>query len=573
MKKLFHFLFAISVYQSGFAQNYTNAYQEDKTLNYAQLISEYKKLDAQSDQMKLFEYGETDGGFPIHLLVINKQKNFAKPDRKQNTQTVILIMNGIHPGESEGIDATLLLAQEIARGKTQISEHVTICIIPVYNADGMLNRKKFTRANQNGPEEKGFRGNACNYDLNRDFIKADAKNTFTFYQIFHYWNPDVFLDNHTSNGADYQYTMTLICTQQQKLGGKTAELLHQKMKPFLYDDMQRKNWEMVPYVNIYGKTPDEAGYEEFIETPKFSTGYTALFGTLSFVAETHMLKPYPKRVTATYELMKTMIEYCNAHANDIRTARMADLEQYKNLKVYQSNFEVDKTQVSKLQFKGYEAEKIKSKLGNYERTYYNRERPFTKEINYYNFCKPGIEVSLPKAYIVPQCWLKVIERLEANNILLKRFEHDTLMDLNYYSITKYESSSRAYEGHHINHKTEVEKRLAKIKILKGDYLIYANQTANRYIAEVLDPQTEDGFFSWNFFDPILDRKEGFSDYAFEDDAVRMLDENPNLKLQFEAWKLANPEKTSNSHEVLNFIFTHSPYYEVEYRRFPVFRVE
>ncbi len=573
MKNLFSFLLIIFIYQYCFSQNYTKAYLENKTLSYVRLINEYKKLDAQSDQMKLFEYRETDGGFPIHLLVINKKKNFAKPDLKQNTHTVILIMNGIHPGESEGIDASLLLAQEMAGGKTPIPDNVSICIVPVYNVDGMLNRKKYTRANQNGPEEKGFRGTACNYDLNRDFIKADAKNTFAFYQMYHYWNPDVFLDNHTSNGADYQYTMTLICTQQQKLGGETADLLHNKMKPFLYSNMLQRNWEMVPYVNIYGKSPDEAGYEEFIETPKFSTGYTALFGTLSFVAETHMLKPYPKRVTATYELMKTMIEYCNTNAKIIRTARNADLEHYKNMRVYQSNYEVDKTQASKLQFKGYEAEKIKSKLGNYERTFYNREKPFTKEINYYNFCKPALEVQLPKAYIVPQCWQKVIERLKTNNILFKRFEHDTIMDLNYYAITKCESSNRAYEGHHVNNKIEVEKRIAKIKILKGDYLVYTNQTANRYIAEVLEPQTEDGFFSWNFFDPILDRKEGFSDYAFEDDALKMLEENPVLKQQFEAWKLANPEKTINSHEVLNFIFMHSPYYEVEHRRYPIYRME
>ncbi len=214
-----------------------------------------------------------------------------------------------------------------------------------------------------------------------------------------------------------------------------------------------------------------------------------------------------------------------------------------------------------------------SKLGNYNRTYYNREKPYTKEINYYNYCRPGVEVVLPAAYIVPQCWQKTIERLKANHINMQQFQVDTTIDLAYYSISKYENSLKPYEGHHVNNSIEVEKRHAKIKLLKGDYLIYTNQAANRYIAEVLEPQTEDGFFAWNFFDPVLNAKEGFSDYAFEDDALKMLEDNPELNQQFETWKLAYPDKISSSHEVLNFIFTHSAYYEVEYRRFPIFRIE
>ncbi|MBC7383875.1 MAG: hypothetical protein H7296_12935 [Bacteroidia bacterium] len=572
-KKTTTFLaFLISFLVSG-QQKPNPVFLENKTYTYNQLIIEYKKLDALSEQMKLFEYGQTDGGFPIHLMVINRNKNFNKPVSSEKGQTVLLIMNGIHPGESEGIDASLFLAQEMAYGRTEIPENVTICIIPVYNVDGMLNRKKYTRTNQNGPEEKGFRGNACNYDLNRDFIKADTRNTFAFYQIYHYWNPDVFLDNHTSNGADYQYTMTLICTQQQKLGGKTAELLHKNMKPFLYADMQKKYWEMAPYVNVYGKSPDEEGYEEFIETPKFSTGYTSLFGTIGFVAETHMLKPYPNRVFATIEFMRTLIDYTKTHVTEIRQARMSDQTIYQTKRTYESNYVVDKSAPSKLKFKGFEAEKIKSSLGNYERTLYNRNKPFTREINYFNFFKPALEVALPKAYIIPQSWIRVIERLKANNITMQRFERDSTITLGVKYITKYESNAKPYEGHHVNSKIGVERKSMPLKILKGDYLVYTNQTGNRYLAEALEPQTEDGFFAWNFFDPILNAKEGFSDYVFEDDAVKLLEENVELRKRFEDWKFANPDKVNSSYEVLNFIFVNSYFYETEHKRVPVYRLE
>jgi len=108
-------------------------------------------------------------------------------------------------------------------------DKVVIVAIPVYNVDGCLNRGSYSRANQDGPESYGFRGNARNYDLNRDFVKCDSRNARTFNQIFRTWNPDIFVDNHTSNGADYQYVMTLIATQHNKLEAPLGEFLQNTM--------------------------------------------------------------------------------------------------------------------------------------------------------------------------------------------------------------------------------------------------------------------------------------------------------------------------------------------------------
>jgi Zinc carboxypeptidase len=213
--RIFLMTFFLTVYQLVLGQVLHSAFKQNQTLTYTELVEAYKKLDAFSEQAKLEEYCCADNGLPIHVLVINKDKNFNPVASGDTNKLVLLVMNGIHPGESEGIDASLLLAQQMVYGKISIPERVTICIILVYNVEGMLNRKMFTRTNQNGPDEKGFRGNGQNLDLNRDFTKADTKNTLAFYEIFHRWQPDVFLDNHTSNGADYQYTMTLIATQQQ----------------------------------------------------------------------------------------------------------------------------------------------------------------------------------------------------------------------------------------------------------------------------------------------------------------------------------------------------------------------
>jgi hypothetical protein len=184
------------------------------TATYAQCIAYYQGLAKQYPQMRLFNYGMTDVGKPLTLVVLSNDKVFDPALIKKQNKRVLLINNGIHPGEPEGIDASMMLTRDLLK-KHLLPKNVVVCIIAVYNIDGCLNRG-LSRINQNGPEAYGFRGNYRNLDLNRDFIKVDSRNALAFEQILNTWQPEVFLDNHTSDGADYQYVMTLIETQKDK---------------------------------------------------------------------------------------------------------------------------------------------------------------------------------------------------------------------------------------------------------------------------------------------------------------------------------------------------------------------
>src|SRR5690606_18846330 len=151
------------------------------------------------------------------------------------------------------------------------------------------NRSPFYRVDQNGPAEFGSRGNAQNLDLNRDYIKADSKNARSFTEIFHDLDPDVFVDNHVSNGADYQHVMSLLTSQHNKLGGEMGKFLKQVFEPALYESMRYKGYDLSPYVNVWGKTPDN-GWIEYFDSPRYSSGFGTLWSTFCFVPETHMLK-------------------------------------------------------------------------------------------------------------------------------------------------------------------------------------------------------------------------------------------------------------------------------------------
>ncbi|HET6721741.1 MAG TPA: M14 family zinc carboxypeptidase, partial [Chitinophagaceae bacterium] len=236
MRKLLTCICLFSI-NSLIAQDITTVFEKSggtKTPTYFEAIDWWQKLDARSGKIKMLTRGMTDAGYPLHLIIAANNGDYNFDNIRKNNKRVILINNGIHPGEPDGIDATMLLARDIVTNKIKLPDNVVLAIIPVYNIGGCLNRSANYRVDQNGPEEFGSRGNSQNLDLNRDFIKCDSKDAKAFAEIFHLTDPDVFLDNHVSNGADYQHVMTLICTQHNKLGGALGQYLNKTFEPGLY---------------------------------------------------------------------------------------------------------------------------------------------------------------------------------------------------------------------------------------------------------------------------------------------------------------------------------------------------
>ena len=289
-----------------------------ETATYFEAIDWYKQLDKKSPIVFVKEFGITDAGYPLHLVMISNDGKFDAAQWHAQHKVVLLINNGIHPGEPDGIDASMLLVRDIVNHKIAIPNNVALAFIPVYNIGGSLNRGGSTRVNQNGPAAYGFRGNAQNLDLNRDFTKCDTREAKTFTQIFHLIEPDILIDNHVSDGADYQYTMTLITSQYDKLGKDLGKYVQSNFEPQLYQNMNEKGWDMTPYVNFETDGP-EAGMQMFYDPPRFSSGYAALFQTPGFMPETHMLKPYADRVKATYSLMQTFISTAGKNAESLLT--------------------------------------------------------------------------------------------------------------------------------------------------------------------------------------------------------------------------------------------------------------
>jgi len=543
-----------------------------KTPTYFEAIDWWQKLDARSGKIKMLTMGMTDAGYPLHLVVVANNGDHNFENIRKNNKRVILVNNGIHPGEPDGIDASMLLARDIVINKIKLPDNIVLAIIPVYNIGGCLNRSANYRVDQNGPEEFGFRGNSQNLDLNRDFIKCDSKEAKAFAEIFHLTNPDVFLDNHVSNGADYQHVMTLICTQHSKLGGVLGEYLNKSFEPGLYAGMKEKGYDLIPYVNAFGDSPD-TGWPEFFEGPRYSSGYAALWHTFSFVAETHMLKPYDQRVKSTYELMKSFIEFTSRNSTTIKQLRDQAKQSVKTQTEFPISWTLDRSIFDKRIYKGYAASRKPSDVSGLPRLFYDRTNPYEKEIPFYNFYKPSIFIQKPKGYVIPQGWWTVIDLLKANKVQMTQLKKDTTIEVEVYRIDDYKTAPRQYEMHHINSDIRTSTSIQKLKFKKGDYYIPMNQAANRFLIETLEPTAADSYFAWNFFDGILGQKEGYSGYAFEDIAADYLKTNVDLKNKLEQRRAADTAFAKNGRAQLNFVYENSPWYEPDYLRYPVYRVK
>ncbi|WP_343748697.1 M14 family zinc carboxypeptidase [Fluviicola sp.] len=546
-------------------------WDQNQTPTYPELIELYKKLDAAHPEIRLFQMGASDTEYPIYLLVINGGADSLQTFEKARTNTTILINNAIHAGEPDGVNACLLWIDEWIKKGKKTSGLPVIAIVPAYNIGGMLNRSASSRANQDGPAEYGFRGNAQNLDLNRDFIKMDSRNAKTFAKIYHALDPDVFVDTHVSNGADYQYTLTLIHSMKERTDPGIQRLMDQKYIPALTETLKKKGWDWSPYVETREDTP-ESGLEAFNDLPRYAQGYGTLFHALSVTIETHMLKPFPQRVRATKDYLDFLIRWTHSASQGLEHARSDAFRNDRLKNWYPVNYELT-TQRDSILFKGFEHGYKPSLVTGEKRLFYDRTKPYSKYIPYYHTFTARDSVHIPKGYYISAEAVELIERLKLNGIKMQETSSRADQEVFTQRIQQFESGSKPYEGHYLHRSVEVLEQKEVVSIPKGSVWIPADQPKRNFIVSVLEPKSEDSYFAWNLMDSYVQEKEYFSAYVFEDAAAQLLETDSKLRELFEAKKREDATFAKNPSAQLFFIYQHSPNFENRtFNRLPVFKV-
>jgi murein tripeptide amidase MpaA len=577
-------IFFFIVANSSFPQNINDwqTYFEKsgykKTPPYEETINYFQRLADYSDYAEIFTFGISPQGRESKCFIVSKDKAFTPSQAKKTNKPIILIVNGIHSGEIEGKDASMMLLREIlvTKEKEWMIDDVILLVIPVFSADGHERFGKYNRINQNGPEEMGWRTTAQNLNLNRDWMKADAPEMQAMLKLFSDWLPDFIIDNHTTNGADYQYTITFSMEYFPSSYSETETILRDEFSPFLHNKMEKAGFLSFRYVGFKDwRKGFESGIIDGPAPPRFSTGYAAVQNRPALLIETHMLKPFKGRVFSTKAAIEAVIEFCSKNKNKlIELNRRADTNTVKNLLEKTEKLPV-KFKISDdykmIQFKGIKAEEEESRISEDLKTVYTGEK-IDIEVKLFNDVQIEKEISVPKYYIIPKEWSIIAGRLNLHGTKVEILSEEKTFDVKRYRFTDVKFAQTSYEGRQRVSFT-VNEFYEKIKAPAGSFIVNTDQRTIKVIAHLLEPESEDSFVKWGFFNTIFEQKEYFEAYVMEKIAEEMIKENPSLLKKFEE-KLAEDEKFRNDPNArLNFFYERSPYYDSQLNVYPVMRVE
>jgi len=539
----------------------TSRYEE--TLEYCRL------LDKASPWIKVTRFGVSPEGRDLILVIASKDKAFDPAAASRTGKPVVLIQAGIHAGEIDGKDAGLILLREIAvtREREALLDHAIILFMPIYNVDGHERFGPYNRINQNGPKEMGWRVNARNLNLNRDYLKADATETRDWLKLFTSWWPDLTIDCHVTDGSDYRYDVTYIYDHGPNVPAPVAAWIDTAVTDRILPALAAAGHLTSPYIWPRDDTDPGAGLIQIPATPpRFAHGYTVLQNRPSFLIETHMLKSYDTRVKATLDTLVAWMEEVNRDPESLREAvRQADALASRPGPLA---FDIRPAGPSRGEpFLGVEYRRELSAISGGMRVIYGDE-PLTFEVQRQDGYEVTLSVDKPLAYIVPPAWTDAIERLRAHGVTLRRLTSAVTAPFDAYRLTAPAWTGTPFEGRHTAAFTTERVAGLTRTFPAGSVVVPMDQRSSAVAAGLLEPQAPDSLAFWGFFDTIFERKEYFEPYVLEKLAREMLDEDPDLRREFEK-ALADPAFAGDRSRRLDFFYSRSPWHDDRMGLYPV----
>ncbi|MBN2424022.1 MAG: M14 family metallopeptidase [Calditrichaceae bacterium] len=546
-----------------------------QTPRYQETIGYCQKLAVSSPWVKYRSFGKSPQGRDLPLLIVNKRGNFKPQDVHRSANIVFLIQACIHPGESDGKDAGLMLIRDmvITKELEHLLDNVTVLFIPIFNVDGHERFSAYNRINQNGPEEMGWRTTAQNLNLNRDFLKADAPEMQYWLKLYNEWLPDFFADCHVTDGADYQYPITYKIDQHGIMDQSLIDWVELNYLPPLLNAMEKDGYPTIEYVSFKRNHDIESGMTTWAAPPGFSDGYAAIQNRPGLLIETHMFKDYKTRVSATYAMLKHTIEILND--NPVHLKQQINIVDQITLSAAfrEDSLAIDYRQVNDstmIDFLGYQYLKLKSDLSGGD-WYRYTDIPKTFRIPFYNKMRPSVKVRLPEAYVIPAEWDEVIQRIQLHGIKIHRIKSEKKLMLHTYKFTNAVWSAQPYEGRHPL-RVETEPIVFERIYPPGSVLIDMNQRTAKVIANILEPRARDSFVYWGFFDAVFEQKEYVESYVMEERARIMLASDEDLKKDFDNKRKTDKTFAQNPGAILMWFYQKTPYWDQMRDIYPVGKI-
>lgn len=549
-----------------------------ETPRYAETIEYAKRLDAASPWIKFETFGKSGEGRALPLLIAAEGETFTPESARKSGKAVVLIQACIHAGEPDGKDAGLALLRDIAITKTRpgLLKHLVVLFIPIYNTDGHERVSPYNRINQNGPAEMGWRTTSTYQNLNRDYMKADTPETRAWLSLWNRWNPDLFIDCHVTDGADFRYNITYLFEHHEGVAPSVLAWERATIDGKVAPETEAAGNVVSWYLEFKDNRDLKQGISDFNGSPRYSTGYTPLRNRPGILIETHMLKDYRTRVVGTYDFLRFTLEEVNRDPESLLRAvreadekTVADARSYDRLRRYPLDFELTE-QARPYKLKAVEYHTEMSDISGARRVIFGT-KSLDLTVPMYDTFRVKQAVAPPLYYVVPAQWHEVINVLRAHGLQLQQTAEAMTIEVESYRFTDVKWAPGPFEGHLMPS--------FKIETIKGDrgfpagsVVVPVAQPAAKVVINLLEPQAPDSLVAWGFFNAIFEQKEYAEDYVMEQLAREMLAQDSKLREEFQRRLAADANFASSPQERLNFFHRRSPYWDLQMNLYPVARI-
>ncbi|MDO6640582.1 M14 family metallopeptidase [Shewanella sp. 5_MG-2023] len=525
------------------------------------------KLVDSSDLLQQVSIGKSPQGRDIWMLVASEEGAATAKELSGNNKPTVLVQAGIHSGEIDGKDAGMMLLRDISHGdKKALLDKVNLLFVPILSVDGHERSDEFNRVNQRGPVNMGWRTNARNLNLNRDYAKLDTLELQHMIRAINLWQPDLYIDVHVTDGIDYQYDVTFGYNVKQGYSPASFDWLENYYRPEVEAALTKQGHVPGGLVFAIDNTDMSKGLSYWNPSPRFSNGYGDARHLPTILIENHSLKPFKQRVLGTYVMLEQTLKTVAEHGTKLTAAIYED--KYRTPQQLALTWQSVK-QPQGWDFKGIDYSVEQSDISGTNVVRWNGQPKLYPNLPLMGNTEADIITQRPKFYYVPAQWQQVIERLAIHGVRMTRLEKPKTIKAAQYQFSQPEFNAVDYEG-----RQRVKASSTKVKITTtlpaGTIQIATNQPLGDLAILLLEPQSADSFFQWGFFNSIFTRTEYIEDYAVEPLAAKMLAEDDNLKLEFEK-ALEDEAFAADPKARLRWFYQRSPYYDEQYLKYPVLR--
>lgn len=536
--------------------------------NYADTMAFVDRLVAANPtQFKSKTIGYSNSKRAIKMLIASEQGFFNAGQMANSTKPTVLIQAGIHAGEIDGKDAMFMLLRDIATGKRRdILKKVNILFIPILNVDGHERSSAFNRINQRGPVKMGFRTNANNLNLNRDFTKLDTPEVKSVLAVVNDYNPNLYIDVHVTDGADYQYDVTygynpVFASESPAI----SDALNRYFKPVIDQTLAEQGHIPGPLVFVMDKQEFKSGLAGWVATPRFSNGWGDLKSLPTILVENHSLKPYKQRVLGTYVFIDGAIEALSAHKDKLANAVKKEQEFVPKQLIVKRGYS---EQPDHIAFKGIAYSKSLSPLSNQQEVSYLGKKQDYDKLPIFWQKEVQHRVEVPKSFFIPPVYTDIIEKLVLHGVSVNKLSGANTQPLKMAKVAQYSFDKAPFEGR-FRVSASFDYVPATNVDLDGWFEVSTKQKVGELAVHLLHPEAPDSFFAWGEFNSIFQRTEYMENYALIPFAEKMLADDPKLAQEFD--KKVNQDKdfAKNADARLNWLYEHSPFYDQAYLKYPI----